>query len=206
MVVQGQDLPIHLGSLILATKAVAAYFEGDLRPGDVVLHNDPTYDGSHIADWCMYKPVFFEDELIFWAVSKGHMADAGGPVAGSYNPDARDIFAEGLRIPPIKICDEGRDRDDVLNMLVTNTRTPRNQAGDLRAQRGAVNVGERQLLAILEKYGKEEVKACTEELLGARRGADARASSPSCPTASTAASGWSRTSATASATSGSGSR
>jgi N-methylhydantoinase B len=165
MVVQGQDLPIHLGSLILATKAVASYFEGDLHPGDVVLHNDPTYDGSHIADWCMYKPVFFEDELVFWAVSKGHMADAGGPVPGSYNPDARDIFAEGLRIPPIKVCDEGRDRDDILNMLVTNTRTPRNQAGDLRAQRGAVNVGERQLLAILEKYGREEVKACTRELL-----------------------------------------
>lgn len=165
MVVQGQDLPIHLGSLILATKAVAAHFEGDLHPGDVVLHNDPVYDGSHIADWCMYKPVFFEDELVFWAVSKGHMADAGGPVAGSYNPDAKDIFAEGLRIPPIKICEEGRDRADILNMLVANTRTPRNQAGDLRAQRGAVNVGERQLLAILEKYGKAEVKACTEQLL-----------------------------------------
>jgi N-methylhydantoinase B len=165
MVVQGQDLPIHLGSLILATKAVSAYFEDDLRPGDVILHNDPTYDGSHIADWCTYKPVFFEDELIFWAVSKGHMADAGGPVPGSYNPGARDVFAEGLRIPPIKVCEEGRDRADILNMLVTNTRTPRNQAGDLRAQRGAVNVAERQLLAILEKYGKDEVKACANALL-----------------------------------------
>ena len=124
MIVQGQDLPIHLGSLILATKRVAAFFAGDTRPGDVLFHNDPAYDGSHIADWCMYKPVFDDDELVFWVVSKGHMADAGGPVPGSYNPSARDIFAEGLRVPPIKIVDEGRERSDILNMLVTNTQDP----------------------------------------------------------------------------------
>ena len=165
MIVQGQDLPIHLGSLILATKRVAAFFAGDTRPGDVLFHNDPAYDGSHIADWCMYKPVFDDDELVFWVVSKGHMADAGGPVPGSYNPSARDIFAEGLRVPPIKIVDEGRERSDILNMLVTNTRTRRNQAGDLRAQQGAVNVGARFLTALLAKYGKAEVKACVEELL-----------------------------------------
>jgi N-methylhydantoinase B len=165
MIVQGQDLPIHLGSLILATKAVARYFEGDLRPGDILFHNDPAWDGSHIADWCMYKPVFFGDEIVFWAVSKGHMADAGGPVPGSYNPTATEIYAEGLRIPPVKIYDEGRERYDLLNLLVTNTRTRRNQAGDLRAQHGAVNVGEAHLHGVLRKYGKEEVKACVSELL-----------------------------------------
>ena len=118
MIVQGQDLPIHLGSLILATKAVSSFFAGDIRPGDVMFHNDPTWDGSHIADWCMYKPVFVDDELLFWTVSKGHMADSGGPAPGSYNPEAREIFAEGLRIPPIKIYDEGRERSDILNLLL----------------------------------------------------------------------------------------
>ena len=141
MIVQGQDLPIHLGSLILATKAVSSFFADDTRPGDVMFHNDPAWDGSHIADWCMYKPVFVDDELLFWTVSKGHMADSGGPVPGSYNPEAREIFAEGLRIPPIKLYDEGRERSDVLNLLLANTRTRRNQAGDLRAQLGAVDVG-----------------------------------------------------------------
>jgi N-methylhydantoinase B len=165
MVVQGQDLPIHLGSLVLATKAVVRFFGNDVHPGDVFFHNDPTYDGSHIADWCMYKPVFFEGELMFWVVSKGHMADGGGPVPGSYNPEARDIYAEGLRIPPIRIIDRGVERSDILNLLVTNTRTRRNQAGDLRAQNGAVNVGERVLLSLLAKYGKDEVKACVRELL-----------------------------------------
>jgi N-methylhydantoinase B len=165
MIVQGQDLPIHLGSLILATKAVAGHFADDVRPGDVMLHNDPAWDGSHIADWCMYRPVFVEDELLFWSVSKGHMADSGGPAPGSYNPEAREIFAEGLRIPPIKIVDAGRERSDILNLLLTNTRTRRNQAGDLRAQRGAVEVGAAHLASLVAKYGKDEVKGCVRELL-----------------------------------------
>jgi N-methylhydantoinase B len=165
MIVQGQDLPIHLGSLILATKAVAAFFAGDTRPGDVMFHNDPTYDGSHIADWCMYKPVFVDDELLFWTVSKGHMADSGGPAPGSYNPDAREIFAEGLRIPPIKIHDQGHERGDVLNLLLANTRTRRNQAGDLRAQLGAVNVGAIHLESLVRKFGRDEVKRCVRALL-----------------------------------------
>jgi N-methylhydantoinase B len=165
MIVQGQDLPIHLGSLILATKAVADYFADDVRPDDVMFHNDPVYDGSHIADWCMYKPVFVGEEILFWTVSKGHMADSGGPAPGSYNPEAREIFAEGLRIPPIKLHDAGRERSDVLNLLLMNTRTRRNQAGDLRAQLGAVNVGEAHLQALVRKYGRDVVRACVEELL-----------------------------------------
>jgi N-methylhydantoinase B len=165
MIVQGQDLPIHLGSLIMATKAVARFFDGEIRPGDVMFHNDPMWDGSHIADWCMYKPVFVDGELFFWTVSKGHMADSGGPAPGSYNPEAREIYAEGLRIPPIKLHEEGRERSDILNLLLANTRTRRNQAGDLRAQLGAVEVGANHLTALVAKYGKREIKACIEALL-----------------------------------------
>lgn len=165
MIVQGQDLPIHLGSLILATRAVADYFKDDIHPGDVIIHNDPVYDGSHILDWCQYKPVFFEDEIVFWLVSKGHMADGGGPVPGSYNPEAEDIYAEGLRIPPVKIYEKGELRSDLFNLLVTNVRTRRNISGDLRAQLGALRVGERNLLGLLGKYGKKQVKECVSELL-----------------------------------------
>src|SRR5439155_2821003 len=164
MIVQGQDLPIQLGSLILATKAVAAYFADDVRPGDVMFHNDPAYDGSHIADWCMYKPVFVDDELLFWTVSKGHMADSGGPVPGSYNPEAREIYAEGLRIPPIKLHDAGRERSDVLNLLLANTRTRRNQAGELRAQLAAVTVGALHLQALVEKYARDETRDGVQHL------------------------------------------
>lgn len=165
MVLQGEDLPTHLGSLILATKAVAAYFEGDINPGDVLFHNDPSWDGSHIVDWCMYKPVFHGDELVFWVVSKGHVIDAGGPVPGSYNSQAKEIFAEGLRIPPIKIVDRGARRHDVINMILANVRSRRNQTGDMNAQFGAVGIGERQLLALVEKFGLRVVRSSVDALL-----------------------------------------
>ena len=73
MILQGQDIPIHLGSLIPAMKSVASFFEGDIHEGDLILHNDPAYGGSHIIDTCMYYPVFHEGELLFWTVCKGHL-------------------------------------------------------------------------------------------------------------------------------------
>ncbi|HEY5717980.1 MAG TPA: hydantoinase B/oxoprolinase family protein, partial [Motiliproteus sp.] len=91
MILQGQDIPIHLGSLIPAMKEVASYFGDDIHEGDVIYHNDPAYKGSHILDCCMYKPVFYQGELVFWAVCKGHLTDIGGPVPAGYNPDAKEI-------------------------------------------------------------------------------------------------------------------
>ncbi|MGD9536764.1 MAG: hydantoinase B/oxoprolinase family protein [Alphaproteobacteria bacterium] len=165
MVLQGQDIPIHLGALMPAMKSIASYFEGDIHPGDVMYANEPSLMGSHLADCCVYKPVFFEGELAFWLVSKGHVTDIGGPVPACYNPDAKEIYAEGLRIPPLKIWDKGKPRNDVINMIFTNVRRRRDQEGDLRAQLGACAVGERNLLAMLKKYGRDTVLACTEELL-----------------------------------------
>lgn len=165
MIMQGQDIPIHLGSLIPAMKAVAGYFGDDIHPGDVIMHNDPAYMGSHMIDTCMYKPVFYKGELVFWTVCKGHLTDIGGPVPAGYNPDATEIYAEGLRIPPVKIYEKGKRRYDVINLLLTNMRARRDQEGDFNAQLGAVQVGERNLIAMLDKYGLEEVRACIDELM-----------------------------------------
>lgn len=165
MILQGQDIPIHLGSLIPAMKAVDRFFEGDINEGDLILHNDPDYAGSHIIDTCMYYPVFYKGELTFWTVCKGHLTDIGGPVPAGYNPDAKEIYAEGLRIPPIKIWDKGKPRNDILNMLFTNMRARRDQEGDFNALIGACQVGARNLVALLEKYGKETVQDCIEVLL-----------------------------------------
>ena len=164
MILQGQDIPIHLGSLIPAMKAVANFFGDDIHEGDVIYHNDPIYAGSHILDCCMYKPVFHNGELVFWAVCKGHLTDIGGPVPAGYNPDAKEIYAEGLRIPPVKLWDKGVRRDDVINLLLCNMRSRRNQEGDLNAQLGACRVGERNLLNLLSKYGLETVQAAIGEL------------------------------------------
>lgn len=165
MILQGQDIPIHLGGLIPAMKCVAAYFGDDIHEGDIIYHNDPAYKGSHIVDCCMYKPVFYQGQLVFWTVCKGHVTDIGGPVPAGYNPDAREIYAEGLRIPPIKLWDQGRERRDVVNFMLTNMRSRRDQEGDLRAQLGAVNVGARNLIALLDKYGLAVVQDCVDELL-----------------------------------------
>jgi N-methylhydantoinase B len=165
MIMQGQDIPIHLGSLMPAMKAVSGFFEGDIHEGDLLLHNDPEYMGSHIIDMCMYKPVFYKGEHVFWTVCKGHLTDIGGPVPAGYNPDAKEIYAEGLRVPPIKLWDKGVPRKDILNMLLTNMRARRDQEGDFNALIGACQVGERNLLNMMEKYGAEQVKDCIEELL-----------------------------------------
>ena len=164
MILQGQDIPIHLGSLMPAMKAVAEYYGDDIHEGDVIYHNDPVMMGSHILDCCMYKPVFYKGELVFWTVCKGHVTDIGGPVPAGYNPDAKEIYAEGLRIPPIKIWEKGVRRRDVINLIHSNMRSRRNQEGDLNAQYGACAVGERNMIALLDKYGVETVRGAIEEL------------------------------------------
>jgi len=165
MILQGQDIPIHLGSLMPAMKAVANFFSGEIHEGDLILHNDPAYNGSHILDMCIYKPVFFEGKHVFWTVCKGHLTDAGGPVPASYNPEATEIFAEGLRVPPIKLWEKGKQRDDILNMILTNMRARRNQEGDFKALIGACQLGEKNLINLINKYGLEKVNLCIDELL-----------------------------------------
>ncbi len=165
MILQGQDIPIHLGSLIPAMKSVAKYFEGDIHDGDLILHNDPEYGGSHIIDTCMYYPVFYQGELVFWTVCKGHLTDIGGPVPAGYNPAATEIYAEGLRIPPLKLWDKGKPRNDVINLLLSNMRARRDQQGDFNALIGACKVGARALIALMDKYGKDTVQTCIAELL-----------------------------------------
>ncbi|WP_336361709.1 caprolactamase subunit beta [Haladaptatus sp. ZSTT2] len=165
MLIQGQDIPIHLGSLMPATKAIIERFKDDVKPGDVMYHNDPAYKGSHILDCCMYKPVFVDDELMYWTVSKGHVTDIGGPVPSGYNPEATEIYAEGLRIPPIKLWDGGELRTDVRDLLLANVRSSEDWKGDLNAQLGAVQIGERHLVQLVERYGADTVNACFDQLL-----------------------------------------
>ncbi len=165
MVAQGNDQPVHLGGIMFATKAVARYFGDDIARGDVIYHNDPRTGGSHLPDMTLYRPVFFEDELMFWAVNRSHMNETGGPVAGGYNPLAEEIWAEGLRISPLKIYERGKARRDVIDLLLTNLRTRRIMQGDLGAQLAATGLAEQRLLTIFRNYGTEQTKLCIEYML-----------------------------------------
>ena len=99
---------------------------------------------------------FYKGKLAYWTVCKGHLTDIGGPVPAGYNPNAKEIYAECLRIPPVKIWDRGKPRKDVLNMILTNMRARRDQEGDFNALIGACQVGERNLLAMVDKYGADD--------------------------------------------------
>jgi N-methylhydantoinase B len=166
MVLQGEDLPAHLGSLMFGVKAVAAHFADSVQPGDIYYHNDPSVGGSHLPDMCAYMPVFIDGQLTFWAVSKLHVVDAGGPVPGSYNKDAKDIFAEGLRVPPVRLVRAGEINDDVLSLILANIRSPEQQQGDIRAQIGAVRVAANRLTEVCAKYGRNTMRAACRQLLG----------------------------------------
>ena len=165
MVWQGEDQPVHLGVLIIKIKEGIRYFGADIHPGDVIYHNDPATGGNHLPDCTMYKPVFYDGELVALSATTIHMSEIGGAIAGGYNPHAEDLFAEGLRIPHVKISEGGRMREDVWNLILTNVRTPALERGDMGAMYSAITTAEERLLGVFEKYGKETVKECMRLLI-----------------------------------------
>ncbi|ELY40965.1 hydantoinase B/oxoprolinase family protein [Natronorubrum sulfidifaciens] len=163
-VMQGsQDIAVHVGTLHYTCKETLEYFEGNINPGDVYIVNDPYLGATHINDVRIMRPVFYDDELIAVTQSNGHWADVGGPSPGSFNIEANSHFAEGLRIPPLKIWDRGEFQDDVANLLVTNMRLSEDRMGDLRAQTEATRIAEERLLELVEKYGIDTVKTAFDE-------------------------------------------
>ena len=164
-VVQGDDQPVHLGSMQVALKETIRFFGDDLAEGDVIYVNDPTYGGGHQADMTMFKPVFIDGELFAWVGNRAHVSDSGGPVAGGYNPLAREIYAEGIRMCPIKIYEKGKIRRDVVTLLLLNLRTPDAHRGDMGAQMGALGVAERRIRELHASLGAERLQAGFAALL-----------------------------------------
>jgi len=160
-------IPVLVGATPFATRAVAKFFENDIHEGDVFLVNDPyTLDaGNQMADWTIVYPVFFQGEHILWVANKAHQQDTGGGVPGGYNPNAIDIYAEGLRIPPLRIFSRGKEVKDVFNLIMTNVRIPDTQRGDLLSMIGAAKVGERRINTLIAQYGKEVFSIFIEDLL-----------------------------------------
>jgi len=163
----GDHMPVHLGSMPRSVQAALAAF--DLGPGDVALLNDPYAGGTHLPDLTMVMPVFVENARnakrpLFYVANRAHHADVGGAQAGSMGL-SREIFEEGLRIPPIRVMEKGRIARDAMAILLANVRTPREREGDLTAQIASCRIGERRLMALAAKYGKREVIAYGRHLL-----------------------------------------
>src|SRR5438094_2617426 len=174
LVAQAEHVPIHVGAIPWAVASVRDAFAGRVHPGDVFLLNDPYHGNNHLPDLTAFVPVFVEDRVAFWSINRAHQSDIGGSTHGAYNPGATEIWQEGIRITPLKLYDRGELRDDVLQMVVTNVRHPRDFQGDLRAMIGSARVGERRLLRVIDEYGLETTTAAVGEILdGAERQARA---------------------------------
>jgi len=187
MIAQAAHIPVHLGSMPLSVKAAIEHFAGDLQPGDVVVLNDPFRGGTHLPDITMVSPVFLPTEyiesaekpklfsittvnpvvnesLIGFVASRAHHADVGGMTPGSM-PVAREIFQEGLIIPPVKLIRSGRMDQDILALILANVRTPQERRGDLSAQIAANQRGAERLAEMVSHYSWKEITDAEVQLL-----------------------------------------
>jgi N-methylhydantoinase B len=160
----GDHMPVHLGSM--PASVVAARDSLSFERGDIALINDPFAGGTHLPDLTLVMPVFVDAKRTphFFVASRAHHADIGGALAGSMGP-AREIFQEGLRIPPVKIFRKGMVNKELLSLLLANVRTPLEREGDLAAQIASCRLGERRLREVARKYGTSEVSRYAGYLL-----------------------------------------
>jgi N-methylhydantoinase B/oxoprolinase/acetone carboxylase alpha subunit len=165
-VAMGDHMPVHLGAMPLSVRAVRETF--DLQPGDVALVNDPFRGGTHLPDITAVAPVFTSgfargSRPGFYLANRAHHADVGGMSPGSM-PLAREIFQEGIRIPPVLIRRRGELDRDLLNLLLANVRTPQEREGDLMAQIASIHRGETRLLELVARQGQPRVQRNMREL------------------------------------------
>jgi N-methylhydantoinase B len=163
MVAQGPDLPIHLGSMPLAVKAVIRAWTA-FQPGDVFIHNDPYFGGSHLPDVNVVTPAFHDDTLLGFACVRAHWPDIGGATPGSYGATT-EIYGEGLRLPPVRLHVAGVLNQEVESIIFTNVRTPDERRGDLRAQIAANLRGVTRLQEMARKHGPARLLRIMREVM-----------------------------------------
>jgi len=164
MVAQAAHIPVHLGSMPLSV--LAAIEHTDMKPGDMIVLNDPYRGGTHLPDITLVAPVFGEESTsypTFYVANRAHHADVGGMTPGSM-PLATSVIQEGIRIPPVKLVRGGELDTDLWELILANVRTPAERRGDMEAQLAANRIGERRLQEMVSKYGVPEIKSYMQEL------------------------------------------
>lgn len=184
MIAQAAHIPVHLGSMPMSVAAAIKKFErsdSQLMPGDTIILNDPYLGGTHLPDITLVTPVFITEmdrethlsidstyeragHPFAYVASRAHHADIGGISPGSM-PIAREIFQEGLIIPPIKLLEMGKLNHNVLDLILANVRTPEERSGDLQAQIGANQRGVKLVNELIDRYGQDETRQYMHELL-----------------------------------------
>ncbi len=165
--VQGKSgLPIFVGVMSFAVQAVIekADADGDLADGDIYIFNDAHIGGTHLSDMRLVRPYFRDGILFCYLASVGHWHDVGGAVPGNYNPAATDVFQEAFVLPPVKLARAGTINQDIIDILMRNTRLPQSAMGDLNGQLGALDLGIRRMDELLDEYGADTVQNALDAL------------------------------------------
>ena len=159
MLEQTEYIPVLAFALQPACEEIVRFFGDDIHEGDVILHNDVFSGGNQNNDVAVFRPIFREGGLVAWAACKGHQADIGGAQAGGYNPEAREVWQEAMRIPPLKVHERGHLRKDVWRMVFANIRYGIVEE-DIKAQIGATRVGERAMHELFRRFDSGTFDAC----------------------------------------------
>ncbi len=167
LVAQGNDIPTMLGSAVISTKvSVEAIGRENLRPGDVIISNDAYLGGgNHQPDIQITRPVFYQNEIVAFVMTRGHWNDIGGQAPGSYALNTWDIYGEGIRIPPVLLYRNDEIVRDVQNMIVQNTRDPEGRLLDIQAQYAGTFVGDQRIISLVKKYGADALREAMERSL-----------------------------------------
>jgi len=152
MVAQAEHIPVHLGAMTGSVDAVLARAP---EPGDVFVLNDPFQGGSHLPDVTLISTVTLGDTVVGYAVARAHYAEIGGAQPGSMTADSRDIYQEGIILPPVRLVRAGELVTDVLDIFLANVRTPDVARGDLRAQLAAVRLAQTRLAELADRFGAD---------------------------------------------------
>jgi N-methylhydantoinase B len=162
LVAQGLSLPGHLCSIPVALQAVLAHFGNDVHEGDIFINNDPYDGGMHLPDIFIFRPLFAPSEQgghpIAYAATICHHTDVGGRVPGSNASDSLEIYAEGLRIPPLKLFEKFQPNRTLFRMIERNVRLPGRVLGDIRSQLAACDIGARGMADLVNRYGADGVR------------------------------------------------
>jgi N-methylhydantoinase B len=162
MIAQAEHIPVHLGAMEEAVRAVIDCAPG---AGDVYVLNDPFSGGTHLPDITIVKPISFADNLVGYSVSRAHHSDVGGMHPGSMPSGSRSIFQEGLIIPPIRLVHRDEQVDDVWRLVLANVRTPEIRRADLNAQIAACRVGATRLVEMFERHGSAFMTSAFDDVL-----------------------------------------
>ncbi|WP_144183282.1 hydantoinase B/oxoprolinase family protein [Elioraea rosea] len=165
LVAQGLTLPGHLGSIPTALDSIMRHFGDAMNEGDIYVLNDPFDGGMHLPDIFVFKPLYHEGRRLAFAATVCHHTDVGGRVAGSNASDSTEIYAEGLRIPPLKLYDRGVRNETLMSIIERNVRLPVRLFGDLRAQLAACHIAEAQFRELVSRYGAATVSTYMEEVI-----------------------------------------